>query len=173
MSNWKEIRCSYLDEADRFWRVDAWETEDDTEPGKVIAYIDDLTRRVLYIDPLARTDSYAQEVISAKLDELKSPVSLEKHKSGTYSLTVETPNGTIIAEAEPGIDNTDECDQIYVGMQLCDDPYVYVDLASVQVVKDNGSIIIHTWDDITDEDYKHAFVIEKEEIDDAIDACLH
>ena len=78
-NGWGEIRCDYLceDRDDRFWRVDAWKTGDDNEEGKVIAYIDDLTFRVLYIDPVARTDEYAQEVIRDKIEELREekPVS--------------------------------------------------------------------------------------------------
>lgn len=77
-NGWSEIRCDYLceDRDDRFWRVDAWKTDDDNEEGKVIAYIDDLTLRVLYIDPVARTDEYAQEVIRDRIEELREEKSV-------------------------------------------------------------------------------------------------
>ena len=58
---WAEIRCNYMDDTDRFWRVDAWKTENDDEEGKVIAYIDDIRGRVLYIDPLASVDETVKE----------------------------------------------------------------------------------------------------------------
>ena len=73
-SKWSEIRCDYLceDPDDRFWRVDAWKTFDDWEEGVVIAYVDDLTARVVYADPEAREDEYAQAVISGKVNEIKT-----------------------------------------------------------------------------------------------------
>lgn len=71
---WMEIKCDYIceDPNDMFWRVDAWETADDWEEGKVIAYIDDLTGRVVYADPDAQWDEYAQEVIKKKQAELRA-----------------------------------------------------------------------------------------------------
>lgn len=71
MSMWSDIRCDYLDEENYFWTVDAWITDDDNEEGKVIAHIDDLTGRVVYNDPLARIDEYAQEIIKNKVKEIK------------------------------------------------------------------------------------------------------
>lgn len=69
-SKWAEIKCDYLCEEpdDMFWRVDAWKTDNDE--GKVIAYIDDLTGRVVYADPDARFDEYAQAVIKDRLKDL-------------------------------------------------------------------------------------------------------
>lgn len=69
---WAEIRCDYIDETDRFWRVDAWTTGDGNEEGSVIAHIDDLTGRVVYADPRARYDNNAQEVIKEKVNEIKT-----------------------------------------------------------------------------------------------------
>lgn len=76
--NWAEIRCDYIDINDMFWRVDAWETNNDCEEGKVIAYIDDLTGRVLYADPRAIADEYAQEVVSEMCN-----IIAERRKSDT------------------------------------------------------------------------------------------
>ena len=72
MSKWAEIRCDYYCEEDNFWRVDAWLTDDGDEEGKVIAYIDNDTTKVIYHDPLARTDEYAQEVIQDMIREIKA-----------------------------------------------------------------------------------------------------
>lgn len=66
MSKWKNIRFDYCDD-NGFWSVDAWRTNNPNEQGKVIAYIDSLTGRVIYIDPLACVDEYAQEVIKEAL----------------------------------------------------------------------------------------------------------
>lgn len=71
---WMEVKCDYIceDPNDMFWRVDAWKTADDWEEGKVIAYIDDLTGRVVYADPDAQWDEYAQAVIKEKQAELRA-----------------------------------------------------------------------------------------------------
>ena len=73
MSNWADIRCNYIceDEDDMFWRVDAWETDDDNEEGRVIAYVDDLSGRVVYADPCARWDEEVQEIVAQKQKEIK------------------------------------------------------------------------------------------------------
>lgn len=88
-SKWTEIRCNYMDD-DNFWSVDAWQTSDDNEEGKVIAIIDDCTGRVYYIDPSARIDDYAQEIISEKREEIKDHV-LEKKEmlESVYNFLVE------------------------------------------------------------------------------------
>ena len=67
---WAEIRCNYMDDTDRFWRVDAWKTENESEEGKVIAYIDDIRGRVLYIDPLAGVDETVKELVEEKQKEI-------------------------------------------------------------------------------------------------------
>lgn len=74
MSKWAEIRCDYMDDYDKFWRVDAWETDDDNEEGKVIACIDSITGRVIYIDAFARVDKYAQSVITEFINWLKDRI---------------------------------------------------------------------------------------------------
>ena len=70
MRNWEEIRCNYINEDDMFWRVDAWKYGE--EEGEIIAYIDDMTCRVIYCDPLARVDEQAQEVINETVIEIQS-----------------------------------------------------------------------------------------------------
>lgn len=74
ISPWKEIVCDYLDEKDLFWRVDAWTDPEEENNGEVIAYIDDLTGRVLYTDPIARVDEKAQEVIKDKVLQIQNKV---------------------------------------------------------------------------------------------------
>lgn len=78
-SKWSEIRSDFIDEDDGFLRIDAWEMDDDAEEGKVIAYVDTLSGRVIYIDPGARTDLYAQEEIEAAVTQYKAehPYSVE------------------------------------------------------------------------------------------------
>ena len=71
MGKWSEIKTEHMDTEDLFIRVDAWETDSADEEGQVIAYIDTLTGRVIYNDPVARFDAYAQEVVSQKVDEIK------------------------------------------------------------------------------------------------------
>lgn len=68
---WEEIRCDYLDEHDGYWTVDAWKSFDNPdEEGEVIAVIDADTAKVYYINKLALWDTYAQEVIKKKRDEI-------------------------------------------------------------------------------------------------------
>ena len=168
-NKWKEIKISHLDETDQFWRVDAWLTASDDEPGEVIAYIDDLTGRVLYNDPVARVDEYAQQVIQEKLEEIKSPVTIEKSRGGLFSISIHTKFGDLLAEAEPSEDEDSE-DNIYIGLLASDSPHVYVDLAGVRM-KNNGDVVITTWDDVTDEDYQHRFEIQRSEIDEIVDSA--
>ena len=69
-SKYAEVRCNFYDDIERKWLVDAWKTDNDNEEGTVIAKIDPITKRVKYIDEDAKTDEYAQEVISEMLDEI-------------------------------------------------------------------------------------------------------
>ncbi len=65
---WSEIRSEFINE-EGFLCIDAWKTANDEEEGKVIAYIDTLGGRVIYVDPMARIDENAQEIILAKSRE--------------------------------------------------------------------------------------------------------
>lgn len=62
-SKWKEIRNNNFNNEEFCITIDAWKTNSDSEEGKVIArvYRD---RTVWYLDPIARTDKYAQKVIT-------------------------------------------------------------------------------------------------------------
>lgn len=68
-SKWTEIRCDYFDEENGTYSVDAWRTYDENEEGKVIAKIDLYNQTVEYIDEDAKTDAYAQRVITEFLDD--------------------------------------------------------------------------------------------------------
>lgn len=65
---WSEVRSEFINE-EGFLCIDAWKTADDDEVGKVIAYIDTLGGRIIYVDPVARVDENAQEIIQAKSKE--------------------------------------------------------------------------------------------------------
>ena len=66
---WSEIRNDYFDDDEGCICIDAWETEDGDEPGKVIAkvYTDG---RVVYLDPRAKRDRYAREIIRDSVEEV-------------------------------------------------------------------------------------------------------
>ena len=68
MSKWAEIRNNYCD--DEYVYIDAWETDDDNEEGKVIALINIKTKEVGYIANSARSDDYAQEIINEALNDI-------------------------------------------------------------------------------------------------------
>ena len=67
--HWNVVKCDY-NNGEGFWLVDAWVTDDDNEEGKVIAVIEETSKHIYYIDPLARWDECVQEVIKAKLAEI-------------------------------------------------------------------------------------------------------
>lgn len=60
---WGEIRIDFFDEVEQVYTVDAWETDDDNEEGKVIAKIYPATCYVEYLDPRAENDEYVREAI--------------------------------------------------------------------------------------------------------------
>lgn len=75
-SIWSEIRCNFYDEEEHVWIVDAWLTEDDNEPGDVIAKING-SGKVTYLDERAEKDPYAQEIIAEKIKNIKEDAALE------------------------------------------------------------------------------------------------
>ena len=75
-SIWSEIRCNFYNDEEHVWVVDAWLTEDDNEPGDVIAEIND-SGIVTYLDKNAKTDPYAQEIIAEKIKSIKENAALE------------------------------------------------------------------------------------------------
>ena len=75
-SIWKEIRCYFYDDEEHVWVVDAWLTEDDNEPGDVVAKING-SGKVTYLDKRAEKDPYAQEIIAEKIKSIKEDAALE------------------------------------------------------------------------------------------------
>ena len=68
-SEWSEIRCTHFDEVEQKHYVDAWKTSDPAGEGSVIAKIDP-KGNIEYLNDIAKTDLYAQEVISEVLQEI-------------------------------------------------------------------------------------------------------
>jgi hypothetical protein len=77
MSYWSQINNEFFDD-EGFTLIDAWETEDDNEEGKVIAKIDVTNGNVSYLDERAKTDSLAQENIKEVVDRIKTFLGLQK-----------------------------------------------------------------------------------------------
>jgi len=159
MRHWGEVKCDYIDEDDLFWRVDAWKSADDDEEGKVIAYIDDLTGRVIYTDPIARVDEYVQEIIKEKKKEISC-----REKGVAFGwkmqpmLQVKTPYGILRADYDE-----EELQRIYISIQPPGiDKY---DIACVDANKDG--LRIRTWD-IDSEVESFVREISKEEIQETI-----
>ena len=155
---WAEIRCNYMDEEDRFWRVDAWKTDNDNEEGHVIAYIDDITGRVLYTDPLARVDTTAQEIITnmqKQILEHKILVSLDASKKPL--LHIKTDNGTMIAETETKEDTG--FDSVFISFK--DEKDNIKDLVAIRM-KEN--INLYLWEEPEYEDPTIKSVIYTEDL---------
>jgi hypothetical protein len=70
MSKYGEIRNDFYDEEEKKVYIDAWFTDDDNEPGFVIAKVNYRTKAIEYLDNDARTDEYAQEIINETLKEI-------------------------------------------------------------------------------------------------------
>ena len=66
---WGEIRNDFEDD-NGIVHIDAWVTADDNEAGTVIAKIDLNTGKVEYLDDRAKTDNYAQEMITEIKEQL-------------------------------------------------------------------------------------------------------
>lgn len=164
---WAEVRCDHMDENDYFWRVDAWKTDSDTEEGEVIAYIDDITGRVLYHDPLARVDSYAQSVIQEKLESLGCLLAV-KRSLANIDVSMPCRHGRLVASFEPDELNGCAYDAVFVGLQSSEEPYVYSDLAAVRSHQEKDQVSLLLWEDVFDESYTYKAVISGEDIKDLI-----
>lgn len=80
---YREVKCDYIDETDDFWRVDAWKTDNDEEEGRVVAFIDDLTARVLYNGPDAMICQNCKDVIAEKVKEIKQNIKSNLSEANT------------------------------------------------------------------------------------------
>lgn len=72
-SKWLEVRCTHYDDYEQKHFVDAWETINDNEEGKVIAKID-LQGNIEYFDDAAETDLYVQEIIARAINEITEKI---------------------------------------------------------------------------------------------------
>lgn len=68
MSKYAEVRGNFYDDIEEVQLIDAWATDNDNEEGVVIAKVHLDTKQVDYLDPDAKTDEYAQEVINEVLE---------------------------------------------------------------------------------------------------------
>jgi superfamily II helicase len=78
---WAEIRNDFEEVLEsvgkRVIHIDAWETEDDNEEGKVIAKVIQSKSGNIYVeymDERAKVDTLAQEVIEETIQKLKEEV---------------------------------------------------------------------------------------------------
>ena len=138
MSKYSEVRCNFLDERDHFWRVDAWETDDEWEEGVVVALIDDWTGRVVYIDNAAIEDDLVQEVIAEKMHKIEENKFLLKDEQGTLTAYYRTAAGRLVAQFED--ENGLGSDAIYVGVHPVDHEDSYLDLTGVRIETDKEYI---------------------------------
>jgi hypothetical protein len=76
MSYWSQVNNEFFDH-DGFVCIDAWETEDDNEEGKVIAKIDVTNGNVTYLDERAKNDSLAKENINEVVTRIKTFLGLQ------------------------------------------------------------------------------------------------
>ena len=156
-SKWDEIKCNYMN--DFFRCVNARKKGIDKE--ETIAYIDDLTGRVVYADPSARSDDYAQEVIQNVLSELKSPLRITK--TGEYiDITVPTMLGNMTVTLEPDGMTGNGNDKAFIGFETSGHAEKYYDLECAGV--DQTGIHLYTWDHGTQD--THRSTIPKSEIDE-------
>lgn len=131
-SRWSEIRCNFYDEQDGFWRVDAWKTNDNDEEGKVIAMIDSVTSRVVYVDKSARIDDYAQEIISKKVNEIQSTGLTVEDEYGVPIVYFQTDIGTLAVSFESK-ENCDK-DSVFVSLRPKNHAGELIDLTGVKIL---------------------------------------
>lgn len=70
VKDYAEVRNDYFDETDNFWRIDAWETDDDNEDGKVVAYVHTSGDAVI-CEPKARNSALVKEAIKELQQRIK------------------------------------------------------------------------------------------------------
>lgn len=134
ISEYKEVRCNFLNDEDGFWRVDAWKTDDDNEEGRTVALIDSTSDRVIYIDPVARYDSRVAEFIKEK--SVKD-VSI-KDEAGTITQYFDTAAGKLVVQIEKEEDVG--TDNVFVGIRPIGFENDYIDLVGVKVITDKDYI---------------------------------
>lgn len=84
---YKEVRCTYYDEIEHYWHVDAWRTHDDNEGGRTVAVINDFGG-VFYADPDARLCTRVVECIKEKLAEMETDAVKAQTQPETITITL-------------------------------------------------------------------------------------
>lgn len=84
---YKEVRCTYYDEIEHYWDVDAWRTHDDNEGGRTVAVINDFGG-VFYADPDARLCTRVVECIKEKLAEMEADAVKAQTQPETITITL-------------------------------------------------------------------------------------
>ena len=84
---YKEVRCTYYDETEHYWHVDAWRTDDDNEGGRTVAVINDFGG-VFYADPDARLCTRVVECIKEKLAEMEDEAVKVQTQPETITITL-------------------------------------------------------------------------------------
>ena len=160
-----EFKCNELD-ADKFWRIDAWRPDRPDKDAAVVAYIDDLTGRVVYTDPVFKDEPKLAAIINEKVKEIKEKkVLVAVNSAGAPTLKMKTALGVLTADP-------DEMDQynMYIGIEFRDDPELYTDLLAVKVKEtpDDKGLHLYVWSDIFNEDWQFDYDITGDDIDELV-----
>ena len=151
-SRYTDIQADILEDCQKIWAVKA-KLADENSEEIIISYIDDLTGRIIYTDPYAKTDPFAKTVIQDILDNIaEHPVSIGISPYGAISLKMKSKRGIFEASAEPGCELGTDVDTMFISAQLSEEPYVFSDLVATKT--DGKDINIYLWSNIFDEDYQ-------------------
>lgn len=164
-SIWRKIHCTELDPDNHFWTVEAWNRDvkaEDENDSEVIAYIDDITSRIIYVNKSAKEDPYAQCVIQHKIGQLP-PITIEK-TYGYLEITIKTyhDKNFDVEISLPGCPDNPGKDAVFVGLSDQDN-FLCLDLAGVKVGCERADIYV--WDDVFDEDWTRHFKVKHEEME--------
>ena len=83
MSQYAEIRITYFDDDDHFYRIDAWKTDDENEIGSVIGFIHESGDYVL-ID----ADDYANEMVMSVIKDTLKDINLANKGTDESKISV-------------------------------------------------------------------------------------
>lgn len=84
---YKEVRCDYYNEDERYWCVDAWKTGDEDEGGQVVAVIND-AGGVFFRDMDAMLCTRVIECIKEKLAEMEEEAVKVQTQPETITITL-------------------------------------------------------------------------------------
>lgn len=120
---YKEVRCTYYDETDHYWHVDAWRTDDDNEGGRTVAVINDFGG-VFYADPDARLCTRVVECINEKLVEIEDEAVKVQTQPETITITLSESqhpaafNAKLNDLVNSGLDKDEARRVIYAGIEM-------------------------------------------------------